>query len=131
MMPWAYEDGMTWVEGRDEDYEQMQLDIREKVLEWSVEIGLLVAPVGMAFYEVMTEWNPEQHFLFDTDWNHASEEGSFLAAATFFSTLFLESSVGIGYRWKLEEGLARDLRDVASRTVLDDTALWNLSQPWG
>ena len=57
MMPWAYEDGMLWVEGRTETYEDMQLDIEEKVLEWSDELGLVVAPVGMAFYEILTTWN--------------------------------------------------------------------------
>lgn len=131
MMPWAYEDGMLWVEGRTEDYEQMQLDIREKVLEWSDEIGLVIAPVGMAFYEVLTEWDPGLHFLHDDDWNHASEAGSFLAAATFFSTIFVESSSALDYGWKLEEGLAQDLRDVASTTVLENRELWNISPSGG
>ncbi len=124
MMPWAFEDGMLWMEGRTETYEEMQLDIREKVLEWSDELGLVVAPVGMAFYEVLTEWNQGPHFLHDTDWNHASQAGSYLAAATFFSTIFVESSSGVSYNWKVEKGLAADLRDVASSTVLGGLDLW-------
>ena len=127
MMPWAYEDGMLWVEGRTEDYFQMQLDIREKVLDWIEQVELVVAPVGMAFYEVMSEWDPEPHFLFDLDWNHASREGSFLAAATFFSTIFVESCADIEYKWKVEAGLAEDLRDVASRTVLENLELWKIN----
>lgn len=127
MMPWAYEDGMLWMEGRTENYEEMQLDIRTKVLEWSGDLGLTVAPVGMAFYEVLTMWNPGPHFLHDTDWNHASAAGSYLAAATFFSTIFSESSSGLEYNWKLERDLARDLRDVASSTVLADLELWNIN----
>lgn len=126
MLPWAYEDGMTWVEGHDEDYAQMQLDIQVKVLEWSEEEDLAVAPVGMAFYEVMTEWNPELHFLFEDDWNHASEAGSFLAAAVFYSTIFVEDGTGVPYRWRIEEGLAEDLREVASRTVMDDLESWRI-----
>ena len=126
MMPWAYEDGMLWVEGRTEDYAQMQLDIREKVLEWVEEVDLVIAPVGMAFFEILTEWDPGPHFLHDLDWNHASREGSFLAAATFFSTIFAESSVGVEYRWKVERELAMDLREVASRTVLEDLELWRI-----
>ena len=127
MMPWAYEDGMLWVEGRTEDYAQMQLDIRENVLEWVEEVDLVVAPVGMAFYEVLTEWNPGPHFLHDLDWNHASREGSFLTAATFFSTIFAESCANVPYRWTVESELAGDLREVASRTVLENLELWKIS----
>ncbi len=126
MMPWAYEDGMTWVEGRTEDYAQMQLDIRDKVLDWVEQVDLVIAPVGMAFYEVLTEWDPGPHFLHDLDWNHASREGSFLAAATFFSTIFGESCADVGYSWKVESGLAGDLRELASHTVLQDLELWKI-----
>jgi hypothetical protein len=126
MMPWAYEDGMLWIEGRTEDYAQMQLDIRDKVLEWIEDVDLVVAPVGMAFYEVLTEWDPGPHFLHDLDWNHASQEGSFLAAATFFSTIFAEGCADVEYRWKVERELAEDLREVASHTVLDDLELWRI-----
>lgn len=131
MMPWAYEDGMLWREGRTEDYHQMQLDIREKTLEWSQDVGLAVAPVGMAFFEVLTEWDPGPHFLHDTDWNHASKAGSFLAAATFFSTIFLENSVDVSYRWTLERDLAADLRQVASSVVLGQPEVWNISWAGG
>lgn len=126
MMPWAFEDGMTWVDGRTEDYAQMQLDILTRVLQWSEAEDLPVAPVGMAFYEIMTEWNPELHFLYDSDWNHASDAGSFLAAAVFYSTIFVEASTNVPYRWSLDADLAEDLRDVASRTVLDDLESWRI-----
>lgn len=126
MMPWAYEDGMLWVEGRTEDYAQMQLDIQERVLDWSDQVGLVIAPVGMAFYEVLTEWDPGLHFLHEEDWNHATPAGSFLAAATFFSTIFVESSSDLPYRWTVESGLAASLREVASRTVLESLDLWNI-----
>jgi hypothetical protein len=126
MLPWAYEDGMTWVEGRDEDYAQMQLDIQAKVLEWAEEEDLGIAPVGMAFYEILTEWNPGLHFLHESDWNHASEAGSFLAAAVFYSTIFVDSSLDVPYRWKIEAGLAEDLREVASRVTLDDLETWRI-----
>lgn len=109
MMPWAYEDGMTWMEDRTETYEEMQLDIREKTLDWAHELELVLAPVGMAFYEVLTTWDHGLHFLHDSDWNHASKEGSFLAAATFFSTIWAEDAEGVDYSWELEMDLAEDL----------------------
>jgi hypothetical protein len=127
MMPWAFEDGMTWVEGRDETYEEMQLDIREKTLEWAQDLGLVLAPVGMAWYKVLTTWPHDVHFLHDTDWNHASKEGSFLTAATIFSTIWVEDAGQVDYNWEIEKNLAQDLRDVAGMTVLDSLSLWNIT----
>jgi len=126
MLPWAYEDGVLWVEGQTDDYAAMQLRIRSNALKWAGELDLRVAPVGMAFYEVLTQWDPPLHFLHDEDWNHASRNGSYLTAATIFSTVFPRSVTELSYDWELDQKLARDLRAVASRTVLDSLALWNI-----
>lgn len=127
MMPWAFEDGMTWLEGRTETYEEMQLDIRERTLEWAHELDLVLAPVGMAWYEVLTSWPHDAHYLHDVDWNHASKEGSYLTAATIFSTVWVQDAAGVKYNWEIEKGLAQDLREVAGATVLDSLALWNIT----
>jgi len=127
MMPWAFEDGMTWMEGRTETYEEMQLDIREKTGEWAHDLGLVLAPVGMAWYRVLTTWPHEEHFLHDPDWNHASKAGSYLTAATIFSTIWVEDAAGVAYRWEIEKELARGLREVAGTTVLDSLDSWNIT----
>ena len=126
MLPWAYEDGVLWIEGQTDDYAAMQLRIRSNALKWAGQMDLRVAPVGMAFYEVLTQWDPPLHFLHDEDWNHASKNGSYLAAATIFWTVFPGSVREMSYDWELDQSLARDLRAVASRTVLDSLALWNI-----
>lgn len=126
MMPWAFEDGMTWVPNRDETYEVMQLDIRENALKWAEELDLAVAPVGMAFHKVMTTWSPPIHYLYMEDWNHPSHLGSYLAAATIWSTVFAESATEVPYDWTVKGELARDLREVASTTVLDSLAVWRI-----
>jgi hypothetical protein len=127
MMPWAFEDGMTWLEGREETYEVMQLDIRERTLDWAQALDLVLAPVGMAWYEVLTTWEHDLHFLHDSDWNHASRAGSFLTAATFFSTIWAEDAEEVDYRWEIEGELAQRLREVAGRTVLESLPLWNIT----
>ncbi|MFC1574921.1 DUF4886 domain-containing protein [Gemmatimonadota bacterium] len=127
MMPWAFEDGMTWIEGRDETYEIMQLDIRENTLRWAEDMDLVVAPVGMAFYQVLTTWDPPEHYLHLSDWNHASHRGAYLAAATIYSTVFGESVTEVNYRWTLDVDLARDFREVASTTVMDSLSLWRIT----
>lgn len=126
MMPWAYEDGMTWMEGRNETYEIMQLAIRENTVHWAQALDMVLAPVGMAWYRVLTTWDPPEHYLHMQDMSHASYLGGYLTAATFFSTMFGESSVESSYDGDVEHGLARALREVASATVMDSLGLWRV-----
>jgi len=127
MMPWAFEDGMLWMEGRTESYEEMQLDIRKHTLDWAEDLDLVIAPVGMAWYEVLTTWPHGEHFLHDTDWNHASKLGSYLTAATIFSTIWVQDAEEVRYDWEIEKELAQELREVAGRTVMDSLALWGIT----
>lgn len=125
ILPWAFEDGMTWVAGQTDDYFLMQEKIRTHVLAWSDSLDLVVAPVGMAWKTVMS-WDVPPHFLHMNDFNHPSPRGSFLSAATVYSTLFQESSEAVGYDWILNSADARALRRVAAETVLETPDLWNI-----
>jgi hypothetical protein len=125
MIPWAFEDGMTWVQGQTDTYEDMQLKIRDNVLRWADSLDLVVAPVGMAWYDVLREGR-SQHYLHTSDWNHPNMRGSYLSAATIFVTLFLESLEGVEYDGPISPSAAETLRRSASRTVLDSLSLWNL-----
>jgi hypothetical protein len=125
MMPWAFEDGMTWIEGQTDTYVDMQLKIKENALQWADSLGLTVAPVGMAWKEVMG-WAVPQHYLHMNDWNHPSPRGSYLSAATLFSTVFLESAAAVDFRWVLNRADAEAFRRIGAETVLADPALWNI-----
>jgi hypothetical protein len=126
MMPWAFEDGMTWVQGMTDTYLDMQQKIHDNVLAWADSLNILVAPVGWAWREVLSE-GQEQHFLHSSDWNHPSWRGSFLSAAVFYATVFTESAEGLTYHGALQVEEAEWLLEVASRIVLDDLTLWNLT----
>jgi hypothetical protein len=126
MMPWAFEDGMTWIPGQTDDYFAMQEKIRVNALAWSNSLDLAVAPVGMAWKEVMA-WNIPQHYLHMNDWNHPSPRGSFLSAATVFATVFRESAEGVDFQWVLNRTDAEAFRRVGSETVLDSLAVWNIT----
>ena len=125
MMPWAFEDGMTWVKGQTDTFGDMQLKIRDNVLRWADSLDLMVAPVGMAWYDVLRE-GQTQHYLHTADWNHPNLRGSYLSAATIFVTLFLESLEGVEFDGSISPSTAETLRRSASRTVLDSLSLWNL-----
>lgn len=126
-LPWAFEDGMTWVQGWTDTYENMQIEIYNRTLQYSNDPGLTIAPVGWAWYKVLDDKNYPLHYLHLSDWNHPSIKGSYLMACVIYSTIFIESSVGIPYYSDIETNEAIEFQTTASNTVLNDTVLWNIT----
>ncbi len=93
MMPWAFEDGLLWIDGQDDTRADMQLLIYENTLAWADSFDLSIAPVGWAFHTVI-EARPFLHYLHVEDYNHAEKRGAYLAACVFFVTVFQESVAG-------------------------------------
>lgn len=125
MMPWAFEDGLLWISGQEDDFFDMQERIRANSLRWADSLDLVLAPVGEAWKEVLLG-DPGEHYLHMSDFNHPSYRGTFLSVAVIFSTVFKESSGELGYRGLLPAGEAEVLRSVASRVVLDSLSLWRI-----
>ena len=126
IMPWAFEDGMTWIPGQTDDYFAMQEKIRGNALAWKDSLDLVIAPVGIAWKAVL-EWNVPEHYLHMRDWNHPAPRGSFLSASTVYATVFRESAEEVDYQWMLNRADAEAFRRVGSRTVLDSLAVWNIT----
>lgn len=125
-LPWAFEDGMAWLEGWTDLYEDMQKKIYYNTLKYADEIGFIVAPVGWAWYKVLEEKNYPLHYLHLSDWNHPSSKGSYLMACVIFSSVFKETTSGAEYYSKIAKEEALYFQDVASRTVLDSLKLWHI-----
>lgn len=126
-MPWAFEDGMSWLEGWTDLYEDMQIHIYDNTLKYCDQLDIEIAPVGWAWYAVLKEKNYPLHYLHQSDWNHPSLHGSYLMACVLYSSVFGDSAVGIPYfsRLMTEEGLY--FQTVGTNTVMDNLELWNLS----
>ena len=127
-LPWAFEDGMAWLEGWTDLYDDMQKKIYKNTLVYADEIGFMIAPVGMAWYRVLEEKNYPLHYLHLSDWNHPSLRGSYLMACVIYSTIYRESSSGIKYYSNIPKDEALYFQDVASSTVLDSLQLWNIEK---
>lgn len=125
-MPWAFEDGMTWVEGWIDDYADMQIKIYDNTLIYADSLGLVVAPVGWAWNTVLEEQNYPLHYLHMDDWNHPSPKGSYLMACVIYSTIYKQSTAQIPYTAGLSLQEAWYFQLIASRTVLDNLELWNI-----
>lgn len=106
-------------------YEGMQSRLRDSYLEMGYTHNATVAPVGMAWHESINT-NPDFE-LYTGDESHPNLAGSYLAACTFYSTLFQESCVGSNF---VPNGLTAEdalyLQEIASARVLDSTEVWNM-----
>jgi len=119
-MPWAYEDGMTWLPGWTDTYADMQLKIYNNTLKWADSLDFMVSPVGWAWNTVLKDKNYPLHYLHKSDWNHPSPKGSYLMACAIYSTVYRESTVGISYYGGLTKEEAEYFQAVASNTVLNN-----------
>ena len=77
--------------------------------------GVTTVYAGLAF-ENCIALNPDIN-LYHTDYTHPSPEGSYLAAATFYATLFGEKSLEVGYKHGINS--YKELCTVADKTVLE------------
>lgn len=106
-------------------YTGMQQRLRESYLEMSFDNNASCAPVGMAWkksIEIDSTLN-----LYNSDNSHPNVYGSYLAACTFYSSIFKKSSVGSSY-WPttVDSSIAYSLQQIASTTVLDSLTVWNI-----
>ncbi|PLX23432.1 MAG: hypothetical protein C0599_04530 [Salinivirgaceae bacterium] len=125
-LPWAFEDGMTWL-GWDDTYADMQELIYETTLSYCNDLEISIAPVGWAWYEVLDSLNYPLHYLHLSDWNHPSVRGSYLMGCVVYVSVFMESIENNPYYFGLAEQEALGFQQVASDIVLNDLVLWNLA----
>jgi hypothetical protein len=125
-MPWAYEDGMTWYDGMNDTSPEMQEKIGENALAFADTIGMLVAPVGWAWGDVLEIKNYPLHYLHAVDMSHPSRKGSWLAAFVIYTTIFQEKGQIDPSLGDLSSDEAQLFTDIASTNVLENLALLNL-----
>lgn len=83
-----------------------------------------VAPVGVAWRYVRDNHPTIQ--LYSGDGSHPSVAGTYLAACTFYASLFRKSPVGASYLSTLDATTAGILQNAASLCVLDSLETWHL-----
>jgi len=83
-----------------------------------------VSPVGVAWKYVRD--NHPAIVLYAGDGSHPSYEGTYLAACTFYASVFRKSPVGAPFIGSLSAQVAADLQNAAAITVLDSLDQWSL-----
>lgn len=127
VMPWAYEDGMTWSDDNVDSYEIMQEKIYNCTMNFADELDIIIAPVGYAWQEVISEQNTP-HYLHSIDLSHPAIRGTILMAYVLYSTIFKESSEGNLYKNYISQEEINYFQKIASDIVLENLDLWQITE---
>lgn len=123
-MTWGYADGFKDSVPGD-NYHLMQERIEKGYMLLSEETGgLPVAPVGMV-WKTIHDTYPEIN-LYAPDRAHPSIYGSYIAACTFYSAIYKESSEGCAMPKKVDLLYARFIQSVSTDYVLEHYTKYNL-----
>ena len=105
-------------------YDGMQSRLRNAYLRMADSVQGSVSPVGMAWKRVRDNYPSIQ--LYTGDGSHPSMEGSYLAACTFYASIFRKSPVGATFISTVDTVVALQLQQAAHDVVLDSLDHWNL-----
>lgn len=122
-MTWGRENGdPQW--GPISTFEGMNGRLRSAYMRFADSVDGAVSPVGSA-WRYIRETYPSIN-LYTGDGSHPSYEGSYLAACTFYASMFRKSPIGASFIGGLDPITAERLQTAASMTVLDSLEQWNL-----
>ena len=106
-------------------YLGMQQRLRQSYLDMTFTHNATCSPVGICWKESIAQDSTLN--LFTSDNGHPSIYGSYLAACTFYSTIFKKTSVGSDYIPNgIDTSTAIFLQTIASNIVLDSLGIWNI-----
>jgi hypothetical protein len=103
---------MSWPYKNKKD---MVYELREEFIKAANTNNILLIPAGEAFHNLNTT-HPEIN-LYTSDKRHPSKEGTYLAAAVVFGTLFQKQTEGNKAIMDLDQDVALKIQKVADKTV--------------
>lgn len=122
-MTWGRENGdPQW--GPISTFEGMNARLRSAYIRIADSVQGSVSAVGSSWKYVRD--NYPTIGLYAGDGSHPSVEGSYLAACTFYASVFRKSPVGASFISTLPAATATILQNAAALTVLDSLDFWNL-----
>jgi PKD repeat protein len=106
-------------------YSGMQQRLKESYLEMTLTHDASCAPVGLAWKESISQDSLLN--LYTSDNSHPNIYGSYLAACTFYATIFKKSPIGSSFiPTFIDSATALFLQTIASNVVLDSLSNWNV-----
>ena len=123
-MTWAHKYGDQGLPVGSDTYENMQQRLRSGYMTIADTLDAAVAPCGWAWRNVIQNFPNIE--LYSSDNYHPAENGTYLAACTFYACIFKETPVGINYYGNVLLYNANVFQNIASQIVLDSLNLWNI-----
>ncbi|MBL4649569.1 MAG: T9SS type A sorting domain-containing protein [Aureispira sp.] len=105
-------------------YAGMQARLRSSYLLMAQQNQGICSPVGAAWQVVRDSFPLIE--LYSADQSHPSYAGSYLAACTFYASLFKKSPVGLSFYGSLSAADAQALQSIAAMVVLDSLPNWSI-----
>ncbi len=99
-------------------FDKMNARLYDAYMRFATETDAMVSPVGAVWKYVRDHYPTIQ--LYSGDGSHPSLAGSYLAASTFYTALFLESPVGASYTAGLDQTTVDQLQ-LSVQTVMMDS----------
>lgn len=103
-------------------YLGMSWRLRQSYVEMAEDNDAWVSPVGMV-WKAVRESNPEID-LYQSDESHPSNNGTYLAACTFYSTIFHKSPVGASYPADITPQNAEVIQNAVWSVFTDSLDTW-------
>ena len=122
-MTWGRENGDPQWDSIN-TFDKMNFRLRNAYLRFADSSDASVAPVGVAWKYVRD--NHPTISLYAGDGSHPKPAGSYLAACTFYASIFHESPVGSTFLGGLDVSTAEILQNAAALAVLDSIDTWKL-----
>ena len=123
-MTWGRENGdPQW--GPISTFNGMNTRLRNAYVRMADSVQGSVGPVGSA-WRVVRELDPSIQ-LYSGDGSHPSVAGTYLAACTFYASIFQKSPVGTTFESSLTPAVAAILQNAADITVFDSLDTWNIA----
>ena len=115
LMTWAPKNGMK-IGLSQQKREAVQANLAGSYMTIADELDALLAPAGIGFMRCAQEYPDIE--LWDTDKQHPSLAGSYLAACILYSVIYQESPENCPYISELDQDVASKLQSIAADLVL-------------
>ncbi|MFZ4399709.1 MAG: DUF4886 domain-containing protein [Bacteroidales bacterium] len=123
---WAHKYGDLGIlqNGGTDSYEDMQQRLRSGYMTIADSVDAAIVPCGWVWRKLIQTYPAIE--LYSSDNYHPAENGTYLAACTFFASIFKETALGINYFGNISPSDAAIFQILASQVVLDSLSLWNI-----
>jgi hypothetical protein len=105
-------------------YLGMQARLRSSYLIMGEESKAPVSPVGAVWRDFIANYPSVE--LYASDQSHPSLNGSYLAACTFYASIFHKSPVGAWRPNSMDSSLAYSIQSQVNTTVFDSSKVWGI-----